>query len=234
MGSSHRHLVASAGKLCVAFVQNVIGNLAAENDWEKHEQSLSEGEIRTTRSELLQAEMYPKRHYFHKMFIFINFITIVIAILYGIGQFIGIAFEQVGPVQYVLRVYVIALSALVILNELELSSLTSTSKLLNMWITRGLTYAFIGVLGLEENGGVVQVQEGADTEMRDMGILFIKVVAWMMVGIGCLYFVMGCLCLQIVLNKMREDYQFRVQRGKEKRKEVKRNPQLFANLGDMA
>jgi len=213
---------------------NEISTMSAENDWEKHEQSLSEGEIRTTRSELLQAEMYPKRHYFHKMFIFINFITIMIAILYGIGQFIGIAFEQVGPVQYVLRVYVIALSALVILNELELSSLTTTSKLLNMWITRGLTYAFIGVLGLEENGGVVQVQEGADTEMRDMGILFIKVVAWMMVGIGCLYFVMGCLCLQIVLNKMREDYQFRVQRGKEKRKEVKRNPQLFANLGDMA
>jgi hypothetical protein len=60
------------------------------------------------------------------------------------------AFHTAGRVQYVLRVYVILLYLLIVLNELECTKFTHESKSLRYWITRGLLYTFVGVLGLKD------------------------------------------------------------------------------------
>jgi hypothetical protein len=125
------------------------------------------------------------------------------------GQVLGIAFQpSTGPVQYVLRFYVVMLCLLVVLNELEYFALTVESRILHNWITRGALYAFIGLLGLDEN-------DTANYEGADPGTTYyIKAVAWVMIGVGALYALMGICCLQLAHDRARADYERRVERAK--------------------
>lgn len=133
----------------------------------------------------------------------------------AVGQFLGIYFQSVGPIQYVLRIYVIILCLLVMANELEWTIFTRDSMILKHWITRGLFYAFIGVLGLEEND--TTSSRHADTHGYIISLQFIKAVAWIMIGCGTLYFGMGMLCLHYYYNRLRDDYQERVERARQAR-----------------
>jgi hypothetical protein len=58
----------------------------------------------------------------------------------------------------------------------------------------------VGVLGLEEN-------DTADwTNPSDLIENFVKVVAWLMIGVGAIYFTLGLFCIQIIYTKERKDY----------------------------
>jgi hypothetical protein len=134
----------------------------------------------------------------------------------GIGQLIGIAYEADGPIQYVLRIYVVALCVLIIFNELEWTKWTKDSTLLRFWPTRGCVYIFVGVLGLEENdASPVRAGGIAGAVGRRAATQYILVVAWMMIVMGALYTILGLFCGQIVLNKMREDFERRTAQAKE-------------------
>lgn len=134
----------------------------------------------------------------------------------GVGQLIGIAYEADGPIQYVLRIYVVALCFLIILNELEWTTWTKDSTLLRFWPTRGCVYIFVGVLGLEENDASPVRAGGIAGEVgRRAATQYILVVAWMMIVMGTLYTILGFFCGQIVLNKMREDFERRTGQAKE-------------------
>lgn len=185
------------------------------SDWADDEEVTQQTSLNVTDLHAeLDTELNPKRHPLHKFFKFVSFVVGVSAFLMMIGQFVGIAFESVGPIQYVLRVYVIMLCMLTILNELEWSTFTTSSKLLNLWVTRGVIYAFIGVLGLEEND-VSPESKNMSYATRTVALNFIKAVAWMMISCGVLYFVMGVFCLQLAEKKMRESYETRVERSKD-------------------
>ena len=114
--------------------------------------------------------------------------------------------------QYVLRVYVILLCFLVVFNEMEWTKLTKNSPLLRIWISRGMVYGFIGVLGLEENE-VSPARSGMSETGRQAALNYIKTVAWWMVAIGLLYLIMGALCLQLLYNRQRDDYKERLQKA---------------------
>lgn len=129
-----------------------------------------------------------------------------------LGQIIGLAYEVVGGIQIVLRIYVVMLCLLVILNELAWTKYTRDSTLLHLWITRGLVYSFVGVLGLEENS-VSPYRES--TIAATPALLYLKGVAWMMVACGCTYIALGALCLQIVDDRMKKDLAQRKERAKE-------------------
>lgn len=159
----------------------------------------------------LDREMNPQRHWLHRIFLLIRSLTMVSAFNMGLGQLIGMFYEVVSPTQYVLRVYVILLCSLTLLNELEWTNYTKDSTLLKLWITRGLFYAFVGVLGLEENA----VSPTRDGMVGSSPVLmYIKVVAWLMVACGCVYTVMGCACFQLVEDRLRNDFEQRKQRAK--------------------
>jgi hypothetical protein len=189
-----------------------------------------EENINTERERELQQQLHdeinPKRRWLHHVFILVSIVAGLSALNMALGQFIGIAYGKVGPIQYVLRVYVILLCALVILNELEWTKLTRDSTILHLWVTRGMVYAFIGVLGLEENS---TTQANQNAEGRGTALGYIMVVAWLMVGCGTLYFCMGVLCLQLVCNRMREDYQHRLIRSKETRRTTQTYMRAHAN-----
>mmetsp|Transcript_12655 Transcript_12655/g.17960 ORF Transcript_12655/g.17960 Transcript_12655/m.17960 type:complete len:235 (+) Transcript_12655:2897-3601(+) len=189
------------------------GGTAGSDDWAGETPPRTRGDVHDE----LDDQLNPKRNALHRFFNFIRFITIFSASNMLLGQFIGIAFDAVGPIQYVLRIYVILLCCLTILNELEWTNLTLSSALLKIWISRGLIYGFVGVLGLEEND-VSPHTKNMSMVGRTAALNYIKVVAWMMVACGILYTVMGILCLQIVSDKIRENYQGRVARAAELRR----------------
>jgi hypothetical protein len=128
----------------------------------------------------------------------------------AVGQVLGIVYETAGPVQYVLRFYVVLLCLLVILNELEYFALTVESRILHYWVTRGALYAFIGLLGLEEND---TTSAGVATSSSSVATTYVKAVAWVMIGIGTTYFAMGLCCLQFVYDRIRMDYERRLERA---------------------
>jgi uncharacterized membrane protein len=143
----------------------------------------------------------------------------------ALGQFIGIAYGKVGPIQYVLRVYVILLCALVILNELEWTKLTRDSTILHLWVTRGMVLYRSARTRREQHHS----QANENAEGRGTALGYIMVVAWLMVGCGTLYFCMGVLCLQLVCNQMREDYQHCLIRSKETRRMTQTYMRAHAN-----
>jgi hypothetical protein len=70
-----------------------------------------------------EEEVSPSRRWLHKFIIMVSAGTAISVFNMGLGQFIGIVFQQVGPIKYVLRVYAILLCILVVFNELEGQSL---------------------------------------------------------------------------------------------------------------
>jgi ABC-type glucose/galactose transport system permease subunit len=107
------------------------------------------------------------------------------------------------------------------LNESEFYALTRDSKLLRIWIFRGVFYAFIGVLGLNEHAAAgSNFDEGY--KHRDVAINCIVIVAWVMILIGMLYVLMGVLCLQLVYNRLEEAYLERLARSREVRRATQR------------
>ena len=52
-------------------------------------------------------ELHPKRTCTHRIFRFVKVLAVAAAFAMMIGQFVGIAFHLVNPIQYVLRVYMI-------------------------------------------------------------------------------------------------------------------------------
>ena len=81
----------------------------------------------------------------------ISVLTALSAFAMAMGQIIGMTFEDIDVISYVLRIYVIVLCLLVILIEAEWTSLVKNSSILRYWITRGLFYAFVGVIGIQQN-----------------------------------------------------------------------------------
>lgn len=154
-------------------------------------------------------ELHPSRRLTQKLLIGYRLVTGVAALNMAAGQVLGIVFQpSTGPVQYVLRFYVVMLCVLVVLNELEYFTLTVESRILHNWITRGALYAFIGLLGLDENDTANYATS------VDAGTAYLRAVAWIMIGIGALYASMGICCLQVVHDRARADYERRVELAK--------------------
>lgn len=145
----------------------------------------------------------------HRFFRMISFMSGCAAFLMGLGQVVGMTFEDMDLISYVLRGYVIVLCVLVVFNEGEWTSLIKNSSILRYWVTRGLFYSFVGVIGIQQNDHV----EEPDRDEDSASLKFIKVVAFLMVGFGAIYFGMGVLCLQIYYNRLRRDYEERRSRA---------------------
>jgi hypothetical protein len=116
-------------------------------------------------------------------------------------------YENIDAISYVMRGYVMVLCVLVIFIEAEWTALVKNSSLLRYWISRGLFYAFLGVIGLQQNDHATERDQDANRD--SVSLQFIKVVAWLMIGSGILYFCMGVLCLQIYYNRLRRNYEER-------------------------
>ena len=131
----------------------------------------------------------------------------------GCGQIVGLILttenSRIDVLSCVMRAYVLAFCALVICNEC--THVTHNSWILRYWPTRGLLYAFVGVIGLQQNDHATAVEPYL--EMDSPSLRFIKMVAWLMVAVGVAYTALGALCLQFVYQRVQRDYQQRLQRA---------------------
>lgn len=108
-----------------------------------------------------------------------------------------------------MRCYIIALSVVAIMTELQITAFIRNSVILHTWITRGLFYGLIGIMALEELDH--ETDKNMDAPGREECMTFIHIMAYATVGIGLLYYAMGCLCMQVVRNKVYADYEKRCQ-----------------------
>jgi hypothetical protein len=169
----------------------------------------------------LEAELNPRRSCLHRTFLAIRSVAVVTAFLMAASQFVGIYFQSLDALKSVLRGYMIAFSLIVAFNEVEFTSIVRNSAVLRNWISRGLLYTFIGVLGLVEYEADMTSSLAA-LSGKNRALRFIRVSAWIMVALGILYFGMGVLCLQLIFNRLQEDYKKRLEQAKVTRRATER------------
>mmetsp|Transcript_3747 Transcript_3747/g.5121 ORF Transcript_3747/g.5121 Transcript_3747/m.5121 type:complete len:223 (-) Transcript_3747:177-845(-) len=201
--------------------------------WSAHENKLQssslkeeEHKVQTDQFNYQQAEMNPSRNLLHKFFIFFSMVTIVTLLLLGAAQFITIYHADLEVevnvvVEYVISVYVCTMCALAVFIELEFGSFIIRSKILTFWPSRGLIYVFMGFLTLEQNE-----ISNLKSDRSEAAQTFVTVISFIIIVIGLLYVIMGLLCLQVVLHKMRENYKARRAAGSQKAQAIRRNPNL--------
>lgn len=111
---------------------------------------------------------------------------------------IGIAFMQVASLYFMaielsliragIRLYVIIFSIIIILNEMEVSSLVRNSIISYSWIGRGLFYFFIGLIVLDQHVG-----HHIDSQVFRLSF---GIFGHALLCSGVCYLVMGLLCLK--------------------------------------
>ena len=181
-------------------------------EWSAHEK---ETEIESLRTELdrIRRRHKAKKTCLHHMFTLISFLTGSTAFLMWMGQVASLYYWGVDPLQGLLRCYVVLACFTIVLNELSVTQFLRESRILRAWITRGIIYSFVGVLGLAENDTTSADMDHINAPGHDQAMKFINVVACTMTAMGALYYVMGCLCLQLVYNRVMADYERRSNEG---------------------
>mmetsp|Transcript_34182 Transcript_34182/g.45186 ORF Transcript_34182/g.45186 Transcript_34182/m.45186 type:complete len:216 (-) Transcript_34182:96-743(-) len=133
------------------------------------------------------------------MFLFINLITVLSALSVATGQVLSIiegnlSFQEIG-----IRVYGFVFCLAIVLFEMEWTKPIRDMIIVQNWVLRGVLYAFVGLLGLEEESEP-SVSDGSNNNYaRD----YIELTAYIIIGVGFLYVLMGLCCLkQVRDNKM--------------------------------
>lgn len=145
-----------------------------------------------------------KRSCAHRFFRFVKFLAVVSSLMLFVGQCVAIFYGRASRVQVVLKLYVMAFCILIIMTEMEWTRLATESKLLVNWMGRGFSYSFVGLVSVEENDVMVRfinVSLAGKTQL-----MFIEAVAYMMVGVGVIYFILGLSCCKSVSDRARLDY----------------------------
>jgi len=204
----------------------------ALNKWEIYastrDDKISASQVQDDIIDNQQAEFNPSRRFVHKIFVSYNAFAGICAGLLGLGQILGMAIEDLPDevneaVRYSLSVYLIIMCGLAVLTELEWFSFIIKSKLLTNWVSRGLVYIFMALLSID------QATLSETTSQRELHFIINVSYAFTAVGVG--YFGMGCLCMQLWLNKLREDHQIRLKGSNLKKKDANRNNAIIQNPG---
>lgn len=169
-------------------------------EWERLAQETKNSQKEYQEELIHEEELNPSRSPMHKFFNFVRFIVIIAAINMLVGQILSLTIQKQGTIEYALRCYVILLCSLIILTELEWIQFVLRNTILTNWITRGMFYAFIGVLGMEE----FEINQNNITSLPKK--MYIEVVSLGMIGCGILYTVMGLCCFQLIYKRAKEDY----------------------------
>jgi len=202
---------------------------AAENDWSKYDGEVGKHTKRTAKYEEEQNGISPKRPILHIIFILYSCIVGLTAVLLGIGNFLAVFYEDVGNsttdiLRYIISVYLLVMTGVVTILELEWTIIIAESKLLICWVSRGLIYIFIGVISLNQN-----LLYGTT---NPFGESFVNILSYFMIGCGIGYTIMGVLCLQSLLNKYRLDFKNKNNAANGKEEEVIRDNSVIPPPGD--
>lgn len=171
------------------------------------ETNLEQKMIRGGEHNFTDDELNPRRSCIQHFFRLMRAVAIIGSLAMAAGQTIEILFGDIEVIEYILRLYMLIFCLVIILNELTCTRIIS-SGLLSNWISRGVIYSFVGVVGIDENH-----RDEYANNVDQTTLTFLKIVAWGMIGCGILYFILGLLCCQIVSKKIDEDYNDRLQKA---------------------
>jgi cell division protein ZapA (FtsZ GTPase activity inhibitor) len=108
-------------------------------------------------------------------------------------------------IRYITLFYLVFQSIVIALNELGILQFLSDSTILRVWITRGLLYAYIGVLCLQQTQ-IIFTGRAADDKVHGASLkTYLEVISYMMISWGLLYALMWMLCLQRLDRSLRQE-----------------------------
>lgn len=165
----------------------------------------------------------------HKFSLCINGLVIIACTGLLIGQIWGLAMKTLGLMEVVMRSYLVAISGMIVLNELEVAAVLSRSPILQKYTWRGIFYSFIGTLGTllndignddyynnwnryrnnyKNNNGYVTFM----IPTLEHGLeIFIGVSATILFFMGCLYIILGVTFVQGKVERDIDEYRERLQ-----------------------
>jgi hypothetical protein len=176
----------------------------------------------------------PKKSIPHFLFDIVRYLAIFASVAMLFMQFIPILLldkqhNDLTGLQYFVRIYLIIFCISFILLESRIPLLRRLSfPAHENWILRGFMYTFIGVIGMEQDVAI-KVEDIASGTANilgpDYGTLFaslsIAITTWIMVGVGCLYMVLGVMCLQKWYENLEKEYKDKIGEWKRKKKREK-------------
>ena len=175
----------------------------------------------------------PRRNCCHGLFIIINIIAVAACLLLILSQVLPIfVVKEVQTIlQLTLRGYLTFFCLIFIFAEMELPlPFVRSSQSLHNFISKGFNYTFVAIVAMEQAQADL-VEEFIKKRTNDpMGMdlswfhaLFVEIPAWVMLGVGALYMVMGILCMRPVRDRCREDYARRMEEYFETREALQRS-----------
>ena len=148
---------------------------------------------------------YPKptplrRSFLHDMFIGLCVVSVLASFCLVVANVLSILYKtDMRPIQLFMRAYSVIFGIAVVFCEMNWTSYTRESKLLNNWISRGFLYTFLGVLGLDES--VAVSLDGSNLPNPSIVEMFAKISSYCMVGVGVLYVLLGLMCCRAVKER---------------------------------
>jgi hypothetical protein len=149
----------------------------------------------------------PRRNCCHSFFIFIQITAILGNLAMLAIQMLPIIMssKSLDTLQIVIRCYFTVFILMMILAEMDV-----IKGGLGNWIVRGFLMTFLGVVAFEQETVALTVLNRDAYWGAVWSSVFFQVVSWWMIGVGCLYFLMGMLCMKRILQRCRDGYQRRI------------------------
>lgn len=186
-------------------------------------------------TQFLKLQNMGNRSQTHKMFVMVSIMAALSAVNNAVAQIIALRYPGNYHTEVLLRLYMIGFCILSVLLEVEFNvPLLRESFVLTNWISRGVFYSFLGLLGQSlydvgydnhfrryryagnSNGGYGNnnaryygVYGPRMPTTEDFAEWYVWMTSYLMFFVGVLYIVLGALCLQNKLREIRRQYQIR-------------------------
>lgn len=152
----------------------------------------------------------PHRNCCHSFFILIQMISIGVNLAMMAVQLVPIfLWKQLVLEHKVMRCYLAFFNFFFILAEFDIHADFSN------WMKRGVVYTFMGIVALDQRESMAKygiLNSKYDTSVGEAwnqlwASIFIEATSWSIIGVGCLYFLLGLLCMQKIRDRLRKQYQ---------------------------
>lgn len=156
----------------------------------------------------------PKQHCFVSMFYAIESFAVVTNLAMLVSQvlpLIVVSWEDADPAYLALKIYLVIFAIIFFFVEIDLESISFLRKasFLRTYCSRGFLYSFFGLICYEEADSEKAYTALEDARAQDNSKIFRvvwfalinQIAAISLLAVGCLYFLLGLLCLQRVRNR---------------------------------
>ncbi|KAL7525617.1 hypothetical protein ACHAWF_003819, partial [Thalassiosira exigua] len=158
----------------------------------------------------------PQKSCFHLLFDAVRYLAVLASFLMFAQQAVPLLVlrKESTWLQIAVRSYLAIFCLSFMIAESRIPFLKRISSPHDGWVLRGFLYSFVGLVGMEQDIAIKATDIAslgpASILGPDYGTLFatlyMSVSAWIMIGAGALYAILGMLCLQGLYEKMEKGH----------------------------